>query len=97
MKPVASGFVVYSGRRYFWARVRKVHGRVWSEAKFDSHQLYTKERAFLVPGAYFSILKGGTIRFSRLRWRKRELDLARRNAKRLLDLFRNDPDDHDPA
>lgn len=85
MKPIARGYVISVGRRYFWWHFTVGRGlNVEHEAQVAIAKLSPRERPFLAEGAYLNLLKGGTFRFCRLRWKARDLDRARKRANRLF-------------
>jgi len=50
--------------------------------------LSNKELQFLQEGAYISILKGGTIRFNRIKWKLKDIKNAKKYANELLRMFK---------
>lgn len=86
MTPIAQGYVLSVGVASFWARLQLKGQTV--DVEIDRKRLPPREWPFLTEGAYCSLLKGGTVRFSRQRWTRSELKRARRRAKQLLcDVF----------
>jgi hypothetical protein len=86
MKPIAMGYVLSVGRKTFWCRmaVKEPWEYPNMECQIDMSKLSNKERPFLQRGAYMSILKGGTIRFSRKRgWTRKEVAKAKAEATEL--------------
>lgn len=92
MKWLAKGYVTAIHRKTFWSRLwimRRPREAV--DANIALSTLSARERSLLQIGAYFTILKGGSIRFSRMRWTKTEIDRASKAAQKLwLELFRHD-------
>ena len=78
------GHVFSVGRKTFWCRMAL--SVPWDndnmECQIDMVKLSKRERPFLQRGAYVSILKGGTIRFSRIKgWTKKEITHAKAEAE----------------
>jgi len=88
MKALAVGYVTTIGRTTFWSMLRTCAKPAKElEAKFSFTKLTPRERHFLQQGAFFSVLKGGTLRFSRARWKKRDIDQAKKEAARMAKRF----------
>ena len=86
MKPIAMGYVLSVGRKTFWCRmaVKEPWDYANMECQIDIAKLSKKERPLLQHGAYVSILKGGTIRFSRIKgFTKKEIAKAMAEAEKL--------------
>jgi hypothetical protein len=82
VKAIAKGYVLSVHPKTFWWRFRLQRGLgVWHDGQVFRRKLGKRERPFLQPDAYVSLLKGGTFRFSRVRWKKRDLARAQRSAK----------------
>jgi hypothetical protein len=90
MKPIAKGFVESVKRTTFWCRMSTE--APWKDTNLEcqiyKHKLSKRELPFLEDGAYIAILKGGTLRFSRIRgWTKKEIEQAKmRAAKRYKEM-----------
>jgi len=85
MKPIACGYVVKVCRKTFYWRFLTENGLgVVHEAQVLIAKLSAKELPFLRAGAYLNLLKGGSFRFSRLKWTKLEIKEALDRAKELL-------------
>ena len=79
MQPTAKGYVISVHRKYFWCRFD------YKEKSFDAEiaiaQLSKRERPFLEEGAYIFFLKGGSLRFNRTKWTKKEIEKAKKSAE----------------
>ena len=85
MKPIARGYVLSVARKTFWWRFKTASGfGVPHDGQVRIDQLSQRERPFLAPGAYLDLLRGGTFRFSRARWKKRDIERAKKRAHRLF-------------
>ncbi len=77
MKPILQGYVTMVLRKYFWCRLGKPGCKYTEyEAQIEIAKLSERERKLLRQGAYISLLKGGTWRFNRLKWTKKEIKAA---------------------
>jgi hypothetical protein len=83
MKPIASGYVFQVSKKTFWCRLETNDHQI-IDAQIEIDKIAEKERPLLSTGAYMHILKGGSIRFIRLRWSKKEIEDAQRRASNLL-------------
>jgi len=81
MKAIAKGYVLSVERKYFWCRLEIEENTYDAQIAID--KLGKHEKSFLQQGAYLSILKGGSIRFSRLRWKKKDIVLAKKRAEKI--------------
>lgn len=88
MKVIASGHVFDINVTSFWCRMETQDGNRF-DAEIDIDKLSKRERPLLAEGAYVSILKGGTIRFTRTKpWLLREIVNAKKQAKKWEKLFK---------
>lgn len=88
MKPIAKGYVISVHRKNFWWRFRLQRGLgVWHDGQSRISKLSNRERRFLQPGAILALLKGGTFRFNRARWSKRDIQHARKYAAVFTKVF----------
>ena len=83
MKPIAQGYIISVHRKNFWCRL-EYDGKSY-DAEVSISKLSPRERSFLEEGAYISFLKGGSIRFNRVRWTKKDIADAEKRAKILLE------------
>lgn len=85
MKPIAKGYVISVHRKTFWWRFTLKRGlNVQHDGQVLISKLSPRERPFLREGAYLSLLTGGTFRFSRFRFKKRDIERARKWAHRMF-------------
>ena len=87
MKPIASGYVFEINRLSFWCRMEDKKG-LHFDVEIDRKKLSEQEKRFLDVGVPLSVLKGGTIRFTRIKpWTKQEIQLAKKRAKRICKML----------
>ena len=79
MKPIAKGFVLSVHKKTFWCRLM-LEDKKQIEAQISIDKLTDREKLFLEEGAYVSILKGGSIRFNRLKWKRKDIEAAKKSA-----------------
>jgi hypothetical protein len=85
MKPILQGYVTMVGRKTFWCRLARPGQRYTEyEAQVEMAKLTERERTFIHEGAYLSLLKGGTWRFSRLMWRKKDIEAFKARGAKLF-------------